>query len=69
MRCVAYETRRDVARVTYLLITYLRADSLCCEVHGGYAAVDARLREVARKAFLEHYSYRPQHAWIRQLYA
>ena len=53
----------------YLLITYLRADSLCCEVHGGYAAVDARLREVARKAFLEHYSYRPQHAYIRQLYA
>ena len=34
-----------------------------------YAAVDARLRQVVRRAFLEHYSYRPQHAWIRQLYA
>ena len=58
---------RDVALDTDLL-TYLPTYSLR-KVHGGYAAVDARLRKVARKAFLEHYSYRPQHAYIRQLYA
>lgn len=37
-------------------------------VHGGYAAVNARLREAARRAFFAYYQ-RPQHTLIQRLYA
>lgn len=38
---------------------------LLCE--SGYAAVDTRVRELARRAFWDYY-HRPQHVHIRQLY-